>query len=113
MSRVLEHKYNKKTEEDFFYKRCMDLCIERMEAEGLDTVLFDKVQVICVTAGIVVMHFLNSNLHQQISFHVHFEGDRYTGSPTYAMPINVNKFKESYANTAKDAVTTLFSIYQV
>lgn len=102
----------RKTSEDAFIKRCMDLCLERMEAEGIDTVLFDKVQVVCVTAGIVVMHFLNQEMHQQIAFHVHFEGNRYTGTPTYAMPINVNRMEETYTNTAKDAVTTLFAVCQ-
>ena len=110
MKKDMLKKEDKNLQEDIFLKRCTDLCFERMAVEGINTDDFDKIQIICVTAGTVVMHLLNHKMHSQIAFHVHYEGNRRTGTPIYAMPINVNSSKETYANTAKEAVTTMFSV---
>ena len=102
----------RKEQEDHFIDRCIALCLERMNAENIDTESYTRIGVECVTAGVVIISMFSLQTHSQIAFHVHYEGNRYTGVPTYAMPINVNSQKETYTNTAKDAVSTLFSVCQ-
>lgn len=99
-------------QENRFIDRCIALCLERMDAENINTESYDRIRVECVTAGIVVLSLLSQKTHSQIAFHVHYEGNRFTGVPTYAMPINVNSLEQTYTNTAKDAVSTLFSVCQ-
>lgn len=99
---------NKEKMENEFLKKCVDLCLERMEAEGIDSSEYLNIHFIEASAGIAVFLLQNFEDHKQIAFHVYYEGNRYSGTPIYALPFKLNGTEDTYTNTAREAVCTLF-----